>query len=104
MHSCLNVLLGVFAKARAENEARSKGRGGGASSGLLGKAMGEVRRAMSVQVVRSQSLCLLERLSQLSPGAQAAGDGRNWWCSNLRKSEGDRQKLIILHTETLAYA
>ena len=38
--------------------------------------MGEVRRAMSVQVVRSQSLCLLGRLSQLSPGARAAGDRR----------------------------
>ena len=69
-------LLGVFAKARAESEARSRGRGGGASSGLLGKAMGEVRRAMSIQVVRSQSLCLLERLSQLGPGARAAGDRR----------------------------
>ena len=48
----------------------------GASSGLPGKAMGEVRHAMSVQVVRSQSLCLLERLFQISPGAQAAGDER----------------------------
>ena len=71
-----HVLLGIFAKARAEAEARSKGRGGGASSGLLGKVMGEVRRAMSVQVVRSQSLCLLERLAQLGPGARAAGDRR----------------------------
>ena len=69
-------LLGVFAKARADNEARSKGKGGGASAGELGKAMGEVRRAMSVEVVRSQSLCLLERLAQLGPGARAAGDRR----------------------------
>ena len=38
--------------------------------------MGEVRPAMSIQVVRSQSLCLLERLSQLGPGARAAGDRR----------------------------
>ena len=76
-----HFLLGVFAKARAEAESRraeaesrSKGRGGGVSSGELGKAMGEVRRAISVEVVRSQSLCLLERLSQLGPGARAAGD------------------------------
>ena len=69
-------LLGVFAKNRAEAEARSKGKGGGASSGDLGKCMGDLRRSMSIQVVRSQSLCLLERLSQLSSGARSAGDRR----------------------------
>ena len=71
-----HALLGVFAKSRAEATARSKGREGGAGAGELGKVMGEVRRAMSVQVVRSQSLCLLERLSQLGPGARAAGERR----------------------------
>ena len=69
-------LLSTFAKARAEASARSRGREGGAGKGELGKVMGEVRRAMSVQVVRSQALCLLERLSQLGPGARAAGERR----------------------------
>ena len=72
----LHEMLGVFARARAEASARSKGRAGGASLGELGKIMGEVRRAMSVQVVRSQALCLLERLSHLGPGARAAGERR----------------------------
>ena len=71
-----HVLLGAFAKSRAEAEARSKGRAGGAGPGDLGKVMGEVRRAMSVQVIRGQALCLLERLSQLGPGARAAGERR----------------------------
>ena len=71
-----HMLLGIFAKSKADAEARSKGKGGGASSGELGKAMGEVRRAMSIEVVQSQSLCLLERLAQLGPGARAAGDRR----------------------------
>ena len=71
-----HMLLGIFAKNKAEAEARSKGRGGGPSSGVLGKCMGEIRRAMSVQVVRSQSLCLLERIAQLGSGAKAAGDRR----------------------------
>ena len=44
--------------------------------GELGKVMGEVRRAFSVTVVRSNALCLLERLSQLSPGARRAGERR----------------------------
>ena len=44
--------------------------------GMLGKVMGEIRRAFSVAVVRSQALCLLERLSQLGPGARAAAQRR----------------------------
>ena len=71
-----HLLLNVFARSRAEASARSKGREGGAGAGELGKLMGEVRRAMSVQVVRSQALCLLERLAQLGPGARAAGERR----------------------------
>ena len=69
-------LLGIFAKNRAAAEARSQGRGRGASAGDLGKCMGEIRRAMSVEVVRSQSLCLLERIAQLGKGARKAGERR----------------------------
>ena len=71
-----HIMLSSFAKSRAEASARSKGREGGAGAGELGKIMGEIRRAMSVQVVRSQALCLLERLSHLGPGARAAGERR----------------------------
>ena len=38
--------------------------------------MGEGRRAMSVVVVRSQTMCLLERLAHLGPGAAGAGKKR----------------------------
>jgi len=44
-----HALLGIFAKSRAEANARSKGKERG--PGELGKVMGEVRRAMSVEVV-----------------------------------------------------
>ena len=44
--------------------------------GELGKAVGEVRIATSVVVVRSQQLCLLERLTFLGPGARAATERR----------------------------
>ena len=79
----LHELLGTFARSRAEASARSKGRGGGAGKGELGTVMGEVRRAMSVEVVRSQALCLLERLAQLGPGARAAGEG----CAENRRNQ-----------------
>ena len=54
--------------------ARSRGR---ISEGCeLSKAVGDIRRAISVQVVRGQALCLLERLAHLGPGARAAGERR----------------------------
>ena len=57
------------------NRARAEGWGGSEASDL-GQAMGEVRRATSVMVVRLQALCLLERLAHLGPGARAAGERR----------------------------
>ena len=69
-------LIRSFAVSRAENLARAAGRVGGASAGDLGKVTGEIRRAMSVVVVRSQALCLLERLTQLQPGARKASERR----------------------------
>ena len=54
----------------------SRGKGVVSGAGELGRVMGEIRRAMSVQVVRSNALCLLERLAFLGPGAKAAGDRR----------------------------
>ena len=76
LSSDFHQLLQTFAAARAEASALARGQAGGAGAGELGKVMGEVRRAMSVTVVRSQALCLLERLSQLGPGARAAGERR----------------------------
>ena len=71
----LHRLLRIFAEARVANRARAEGWGGvGAED--MGQAMGEVRRATSVAVVRLQALCLLERLAHLGPGARAAGERR----------------------------
>ena len=44
----------------------------------LDRAMGEVRRATSVTVVRLQAICLMERLAHLGPGARAAGERPEW--------------------------
>ena len=58
----VHALLGIFAKSTAEANAQSKGgREGAAGAGELGKIMGDVRRAMPVQVVGSQELCLFEK-------------------------------------------
>ena len=54
----------------------ARGRGVESGAGELGKVMGEVRRAMLVQVVRSSALCLLERLVFLGPGGRADGERR----------------------------
>ena len=70
----LHKLLLVFAESRVA--ALSKAQGWEAGPGQLGKVMGEVRRALSVTVVQANALCLMERLSQLGPGAGAAAKRR----------------------------
>ena len=66
-------LLKFLAHARCA--AIGRARGWEAGPRLLGKVMGEVRRATSVHVVRRQASCLLERLSHLAPGVRAAAEG-----------------------------
>ena len=89
LSSDFHELIHDLAVQRAESLARANGRAGGASPGQLGKITGEIRRAMSVVVVRSQALCLLERLSQLQPGARAASDRRR---VTLRLEEARRRQ------------
>ena len=61
---------------RARVAAMSRAQGWEAGPGQLGKVVGEIRRALSVTIVRANALCLLERLSQLGPGARAAAQRR----------------------------
>ena len=69
-----HLLLRSLAEKRVESSARAEGR---FSSGCeLGKVMGDIRRALSVEIVRGQALCLLDRLSPLGPGARKAGERR----------------------------
>ena len=63
-------LLLAFAESRVETMSRAQEWEAG--EGQLGKVMGEVQRAMSVTAVRANAHCLLERLSQLGAGAEAA--------------------------------
>ena len=79
-------LLRAFAESRVA--AMSRAQGWEAGDGQLGKVMGEVRRAMSVTVVRANAHCLLERLSQLGAGAGAAARRRQ---DTLRLEERRRQ-------------
>ena len=72
--SHFHKLLKFFAEERVAAEGRATGEVQGA--GALGKTVGEVRRAASVTIVRSQQVCLLERLGFLAPGAKAAAQRR----------------------------
>ena len=67
-------LLRTLAEKKVESTAVAAGRF--SSGGELGKVMGDIRRACSVEIVRGQALCLLERLAHLGPGARAAGERR----------------------------
>ena len=69
-----HLLIGHLAQKRVESKARSRGSSGQGVE--LSIAIGEIRRALSVKIVRNQALCLLERLAHLRPGARAAGERR----------------------------
>ena len=68
-------ILRLFAESLCAALGRAAGWEGEAEA-MLGKIMGDTRRATSVVIVRSQALCLLERLAQLGPGARAAAQRR----------------------------
>ena len=53
---------------------------GWAGPGQLGKVMGEIPRALSVTVVRTNALCHSERHSQLGQGGGAASEAGFWPC------------------------
>ena len=92
-----HILLRTFAEKRVEGIARSKGKT--EEGGELGKAMGDIRRAFSVEIVRSQSLCLLERLAFLSPGAKAANERRKMAEALFEKRRRQIQAYNLAHRE-----
>ena len=90
-----HLLLKHFATSRVE--AQSRAQGWEAGPGFLGKVTGEVRRAASVVVVRSQALCLLERLAHLGPGARAAAQRRAATLGLEERRRRERQAYDMAH-------
>ena len=70
----LHQLVRTLAECRVEGRVRARGQE--ASDWELGQVMGQIRRALSLDAVRAQSLCLLARLCYLGEGAHAAADRR----------------------------
>ena len=91
-----HCLLRLFAEARCAAMGRAAGWEGDTDA-FLGKVMGEIRRAASVTVVRSQAMCLLERLSQLGPGARAAAQRRQVTLRLEDRRRRDRQAYRLAH-------
>ena len=85
----LHQLLRTFAESRVA--AVSRAQGWEAGPGQLGKVMGEIRRALSVTVVRANAYCLMERLAHLGPGAGAAAKRREGALHQEEKRRQDRQ-------------
>ena len=92
----MHKLLLAFAESRVA--AMSRAQGWGAGPGQLGKVIGDTRRALSVTIVRANALCLLERLSQLGPGARDAAKRRQ--CA-LQQEERRRPLTLLGRPEEL---
>ena len=72
----------------------SRAQGWEAGPGMLGMVMGGLRRAVSVEVVRGEALCLMDRLAHLGPGARAADKRRQ---VTLRQEEARRRERQAFH-------
>ena len=70
----LHELVRNLAECRVAGRMRARGQE--ASDWELGQVMGQIRRALSLDAVRAQSLCLLDRLCYLEEGAHTAADRR----------------------------
>ena len=93
----LHQLLLIFAESRMA--ALSRAQGWEASDGQLGKVVGKIRRSMSVTAVRANAMCLLERLSQLGPGAGAAARRRAGALQLEERRRQDRQAFDLAWRE-----
>ena len=78
------------------SRAKSKGREGRSKSWVAWKSGGRGEKSY-VQVVRSQVLCLLKRLSQFGPGVQEK-EGR--WDIGLKKPGEGKHRLTTRLIET----
>ena len=82
----LHQLIRTLAECRVAGRVRARGQE--ASDWELGQVMGQIRRALSLDAIRAQYLCLLARLCYLGEGAHAAADRRQ---QAAREEEGRRR-------------
>ena len=85
----LHSLVKVLAETKLAAKARSLGRQ--MSDKELGVIVNQVRKYLSTSFIRVQSLCLINRLSYLGEGAQAAAGRR----IVARQLEEDRRRLLL---------
>ena len=91
----LHSLVKVLAETKLAAKARSLGRQ--MSEKELGVVVNQVRRYLSTSFIRAQSLCLINRLSYLGEGAQAAA-GRRVVARQLEEGRRrDRQAVYMAH-------
>ena len=85
----LHGLVQTIAEARLEKQGLARGRQG--SEAELGILVGQVRRSLSITAVRAQAEMLLNRLSNLGPGARMAARRREWVRRREEVMRGERQ-------------
>ena len=89
LHSLVRTL------AETKVAARSRARGWQGSDEELGLVMGEIRRALSLDFIRAQALCLLTRLTYLGDGAGSAAQRRE----QVTWQEEERRRVQRAHYE-----
>jgi hypothetical protein len=95
----LHILVKTMADSKVAAKARALGRD--ISDKELGIVVTQIRKYLSTSFVRAQSLCLINRLSFLGEGAQAAA-GRRDLANRLEEGRRrDRQAHVLAHVRGL---
>jgi hypothetical protein len=95
----LHILVKTMADCKVAAKARALGRD--ISDKELGIVVTQIRKYLSTSFVRAQSLCLINRLSFLGEGAQAAAGRRNLASRLEEGRRRDRQAHYLAHVRGL---
>ena len=88
-------LLAKLTKTKAEHIAQVEGRH--LSNSERGLLLHQMRRRLSVSIIRAQSSCLLSRLGHFTPGAREAAKRRAFSKQREEANSQDRRAHFLAH-------
>ena len=93
----VHKLIDTLAKSRLHSQERTRGRPG--NNQELGLITSQIRRRLSLVVVKAQVECLLSRLHQVGPGTKALAQRREWAIREDMNMRREREAQWLRKTE-----
>ena len=93
----VHTLIQALADSRLKSAGMQRGRPG--SKAELGKVVGQIRRRLSMAVIKAQIDCLLGKIHQVGPGNQQMAKRRQWALNEDERMAGERKAQWMLKYE-----